>query len=158
MSNIWERFETIVNKEEVETAKAQFSPIEEGQYKAILEEIAPAENKDGLPMIKGKLRLVGNNRVVFYNQMLQNLNYPNLTAVNIAEAVNFISGLLGEEVEFESLPALADLIYTIPIGNEYTVQVTYGKKDTEMKFPKLKIVESEINYDAEFPNDGDIPF
>ena len=150
MNNIWERFENIASVDEVQTAKVQFSPIEAGDYKAVLESIEPAESKDGLPMIKGKFRLVDNNRVVFYNQMLQNLNYPNMTAQNIAEAITFVGGLLGQDVDFEGLGHLANLITTIPIGGEYMMNVSYGKKDFEMKFPKLKVVEMLV--------DGDQPF
>lgn len=150
MSNVWERFENIASVDEVATAKVQFSPIEEGDHKAVLETIEPSESKDGLPMIKGKFRLVDNNRVVFYNQMLQNLSYPNMTAQNIAEAITFVGGLLGQDVEFEGLGALADLITTVPIGGEYMLNVSYGKKDFDKKFPKLKVVEILI--------DGEMPF
>ena len=141
MSNVWERFDGIVSKDEVIEARSQFEPVEPGIYKCTLEEIAPSENKDGLPMIKGKFRIQETNRILFYNQMLQNLNYPDMTKVNVADAVAFISGLKKEEVEFTSLSALASLIYELPVGEEYHIQVTYGKKDTEMKFPKLKVVE-----------------
>lgn len=166
MSNLWERFENIASATEVAEAKIQFSPLPIGDYKVLLETIEPAETKDGLPMLKGKFRVVENNRVLFYNQTLQNLNYPNMTAQNIAEAVTFVGGLLGQDVEFEGLMALADLITTIPIGGEYTVNVSYGKKDFEQKFPKLKIVETPISFevpldgsaDAAAIDDGDMPF
>lgn len=141
MSNLWERFDNIVNANEVAEARSQFSPIQAGDYEAVLEEIAPSESKNGLPMIKGKFRTVEGNRILFYNQMLQNINYPNMTAVNVAEAVAFISGLLGEEVEFTSLGKFAEVIESVPIGGIYKVNVSYGKNDYEMKFPKLKIEE-----------------
>lgn len=140
MSNIWERFESIATPDEVVEAKTQFAPIETGSYKMTLEEIAPAESKDGLPMVKGKFRIADSNRVVFYNQNLQNLNYPNMTAVNIAEAVTFISGIVNEEVEFTGLSAFADLISGIQVGGMYNVEVNYGKNDYDKKFPKLKIL------------------
>lgn len=141
MSNIWDRFDTIVTPTEVQEVKTQFAPIPEGVYTMLLEEIAPAENKTGLPMLKGKFRIVENNRIVFYNQMLQNLNNPNMTAVNVAEAVNFVSGLLQEEIDFVGLSAFANLISEVPIGTTHTIQVSYGKKDNEQKFPKLRVVE-----------------
>ena len=141
MSNLWSRFDSIVTPDEVVEAKSQFSSIEEGVYKVTLEELAPAENKDGLPMLKGKFRMVEGNRIIFYNQNLQNLSYPQMTAVNIAEAVTFISDLTGEEYEFDGLARFADFITTIPLGEIYHIQVTYGAKDLDKKFPKLKIVE-----------------
>lgn len=140
--NLWERFEGIVTPAEVEEAKSQFSSIEAGDYSVILEEIAPSESKDGLPMLKGKFRTIEGNRVIFYNQMLQNLNYPNMTAVNVNEAVTFISGLLGEDVEFKGLGSFAKKIEGMKVGTTHKINVSYGKKDTDMKFPKLKVVKS----------------
>lgn len=158
MSNIWERFENIASKDEVASAKSQFSPLLAGDYKAMLETIEPSESKTGLPMIKGKFRTVEGNRVIFYNQTLQNLSNPNMTAINIAEAVTFIGGLLGEDIEFDGLGAFANLIGTIPTGVEYMVNVAYGKNDYEMKFPKLKIIsKGEAEYVAPI-TDGDMPF
>lgn len=140
MSNIWERFEGIVSKTEVEDVKAQFTPIEPGEYQMILESIEPGESKSQLPMLKGKFRLVDGNRVVFYNQMLQNISNPRMTAVNVNEAVRFVEGLTGEEIEFDTLAGLADIVSNIPTGGTYNVSVTYGKNDFEMKFPKLTVV------------------
>lgn len=155
MSNLWERFEGIVNPNEVAEAKTQFAPIEAGKYQMVLEEIAPAESKEGLPMIKGKFRTIEGNKVVFYNQMLQNLNYPSMTAVNVAEAVTFISGLIGEDIVFTGLSKFAEIISSIEVGKTYTVEVSYGKKDLEMKFPKLKVspAKTEVPYlgTAELP-------
>jgi hypothetical protein len=152
MTSIWERFDGIVSKDEVAEAKTQFSPIEAGDYKVILEELAPAENKQGLPMLKGKFRIVSNNRILFYNQNLQNLNYPQMTAVNVAEAVDFIGGLLDEEIEFVGFSELEETIKSVPIGGAYKVNVSYGKKDYEMKFPKIKILEKT---DIDAPDDTD---
>jgi hypothetical protein len=153
MSNLWDRFDDIASAEEVAEAKSTYEPIQAGDYKAKLEELTPAESQNGLPMLKGKFRTLEGNKVIFYNQMLQNLNAPNMTAVNIAEAVSFVGAVLGEEVEFKGLSALAELIQTIPMGGEYTVRVSYGKKDAEMKFPKLKIV-GRANESVE---DSDVP-
>lgn len=156
MSNLWERFDSIATPTEVNEAKAQFAPVEEGTYRVVLEEIQPAESKDGLPMLKGKFKMVDGGRFLFYNQMLQNLNYPNMTAVNIADAVNFISRLLGEEVEFTGLADLADTVMSIPTGGEYSVKVTYGKKDLDKKFPKLEVLEETDAFEP--VDDEDIPF
>jgi hypothetical protein len=152
MSNLWERFDTIVNADEVLEAKSKFEPIPSGTYLTILEDIEPSESKEGLPMLKGKFRLVENNRILFYNQMLQNLNYPNMTAVNVAEAVKFVGDLLGEEIDFTGLNDLAETVMNIPTGTEYKVTVSYGKKDTDMNFPKLRIVLPPV------PMDDDTPF
>lgn len=163
--NLWERFESIATVEEVEVAKekSSFTPIEPGNYKATIEELAPSESKDGLPMLKGKFRLE-NNRILFYNQMLQNLNYPDMTAVNIADAVNFISRLVDNDVAFEGLGKLADLVTDIGdvnsdntvIGTEYNIKVSYGKKDTEMKFPKISVLG--VVEEVDVLTDDDIPF
>lgn len=143
MSNLWERFENIVSKDEVADVKAQFEPIEAGDYKVILENIEPSESKAGLPMLKGKFRMIDNNRIVFYNQMLQNLNNPQMTAVNVNEANNFINALTGEDIEFDTLGKLAERVTNISVGGVYTITVSYGKKDFDMKFPKIKIVGKE---------------
>lgn len=142
MDNLWDRFDNIVTPKEVDDAKAQFDPFEAGEYECILEAIEAGESKDGLPMLKGKFRVIENNRILFYNQMLQNLNYPNMTAVNVAEAVKFIDGLTGEEVIFTSLGKLAERVTNMKTGGQYIIEVAYGKKDLEMKFPKLKVVEA----------------
>lgn len=157
MENLWERFDDIAKPEDVMEAKIQFTPVEEGTYEAKLEELVPGESKSGLPMLKGKFRLTESGRIVFYNQMLQNLNYPNMTAINIAEAVDFVGGILGEEIEFTGLGALSELISEIPIGSTHYVDVSYGPKDFEKKYTKLKIVdkpeELELGQDTD-----DIPF
>lgn len=153
--SLWERFENIVSANEVNDAKAQFTPIQAGDYQAVLESIEPAESKQGLPMLKGKFRTIEGNRILFYNQMLQNLNNPNMTAINVAEAVTFVGGLLGEEVEFQGLGHLAGLIESIPTGGEFTVNVSYGTKDLEMKFPKLKIKVPVEAFEDSFTGFGD---
>lgn len=158
MENLWERFDDIASVDDVLETKSQFTPVEEGVYKVILEELTPAESQKGLPMLKGKFRIVENNRLVFYNQMLQNLNYPNMTAVNVAEAVSFISGILGEDIEFTGLGALAELVNSIPTGSEHWVQVSYGVKDYEKKFTQLKVVEQPEGVDFGVEGDDDIPF
>jgi len=147
MGSIWERFDTIVTPEEVVEAKVQFAPIPAGKYLMRLEEITPAESKDGLPMLKGKFRIVATNRIVFYNQMLQNLNYPDMTKFNISEAVTFVEGLIKEEIDYVGLSQLEEIVKSIPLGEEYMIEVSYGKKDLEMKFPKLKIIPEAENYD-----------
>lgn len=143
MTNLWERFENIVSKDEVADVKAQFEPIAAGDYKVILENIEPSESKAGLPMLKGKFRMIDNNRIVFYNQMLQNLNNPQMTAVNVNEANNFINALTGEDIDFDTLGKLAERVTNISVGGVYTITVSYGKKDVEMKFPKIKVVGKE---------------
>lgn len=160
MNNVWERFDDIAKPEEVMEAKSQFTPVEEGTYKVLLETIEPSESKSGLPMLKGKFRIMDSNRIVFYNQMLQNLNYPNMTAVNIAEAVSFVGGLIEDEVEFTGLKAFAELISQIPIGSEHWVQVSYGKNDHEKKFTQLTVVETPVEIDEIEGNDldDDVPF
>lgn len=140
---IWDNFNDIASidevKEGVNEVKYQNEPLPVGDYIMTLQEITPSESKNGLPMIKGVFRL-DNNRPVFYNQMLQNLNYPNLTALNIAEAVNFLSGLTGEEIEYTGLSQLEEIVNGLESGIVAEINVSYGKNDFEQKFPKLKIV------------------
>lgn len=160
MSNLWERFDSIVTVDEVVDAKNQFTPIEAGDYNAVLEKLEPSESKNGLPMLKGQFRTVEGNKILFYNQMLQNLSNPNMTAVNVAEAVTFLGALLGEDVEFQGLAKLAELVTSIPLGAEYVVNVSYGKNDFNMKFPKLKIVQKVEGYSQDnfSVNNEDLPF
>lgn len=140
---IWDNFNDIASIDEVKDGvnevKYQNEPLPVGDYIMTLQEITPSESKNGLPMIKGVFRL-DNNRPVFYNQMLQNLNYPNLTALNIAEAVNFLSGLSGEEIEYTGLSQLEEIVNSLESGIVAEINVSYGKNDFEQKFPKLKIV------------------
>lgn len=158
MSNIWARFDDIAKPEEVMEIKSSFTPIEEGEYDVVLEELAPSESRNGLPMLKGKFRIKENNRILFYNQLLQNMNSEWATAKNIAEAVDFVSGLLGEEIEFTGLIALAELIETIPLGLECRVEVSYGANDLEKKFTQLKVVVPEDVTKDEWEDDSDLPF
>jgi hypothetical protein len=113
-------------------------------------------------MLKGKFKDIKTNRFIFYNQMLQNINTPHMTAVNIAEANRFVNDLRGEEVEFQSLSELAKRVSEVEIGKEYTVNVSYGKNDTEKKFPKLKIILDDSAESNPYANpvvgDSDIPF
>jgi hypothetical protein len=138
--NIWDRFENIASADEVTEAKKKYEPVDAGEYDAVLEKIEPAESQNGQPMIKGQFRTVEGNRTLFYNQNLQNINYPDMTAVNIAEAVKFISAITGEDVEFTGMGAFATLISEIPCGQVYRIKVSYGKKDTTCKYAKLTCI------------------
>lgn len=155
--SIWERFESIADVDKINEIKNTFEPVKEGVYKVALESIAPAESKNGLPMIKGKFRIVDNNRVLFYNQMLQNLNYPDLTTKNIAQAVNFIGGLLQEDYTFTSLSDMANVIEQLPIGSEHLVKVSYADRDVDKKFPILTVVTDDTN-SRFIDNDDDFEF
>jgi len=157
-TSVWERFDTIATPTEVNEAKSKFEPIEAGVYNVILEELAPSESKNGLPMLKGKFRTTEGNKTIFYNQMLQNVNNTEMTAVNIAEAVKFMSGITGEDIEFTGLSALAETVEKVTLGNEYVIDVSYGKKDlVDMKFPKIRVVRIE-SADTVAIEDADIPF
>lgn len=154
MSSVWERFESIANTEEVAEAKSRFESPEIGDYVATLESLEATESKEGLPMLKGMFKVVATGKGLFYNQMLQNINYPNMTAVNIADAVTFLSAVKGEEISYTGMSALADEVESIELGKEYIVNVSYGKKDLEQKFPKLKVLgfkedEPSLPFDAE---------
>lgn len=175
MSSLWDRFDTIASAEEVIEAKKAFEPTPAGEYDCVLESIEPAESKEGLPMLKAKFCTIEGNKLLFYNQMLQNLNYPNMTAVNIADAVNFVSGLIGEEVAFKGLTSFAKTVIGMNdiVGENtdgtpilrlkqqfnsvvYKLKVEYGKKDLECKFPKLKFVSKITDSEPSEPLPFDV--
>lgn len=155
--SVWERFDDIASVDEVVDAKNKFTPIEAGEYEVALEELKPDENKDGLPMLKGKFRILDSNRFVFYNQNLQNLNYPDMTASMIADAVNFVGNLMDEEIEYKGLTDLAQKVESITLGEVYKIKVFYGTKDLEMKFPKIKVLE-KLKDITPVAGEGEVPF
>jgi len=144
-NNMWERFNDIANTDEIAEARAQFVPIEAGTYEMKLESIKADENKDGLPMIKGRF-ITDTNKIVFYNQMLQNINYPEMTPRNIASAIEFIGGLIGEEITFTTLGEFGDIVNGVKLGGMHTIKVTFGKKDTECKFPILTVSKDDVPF------------
>ena len=152
MSNLWERFENIANADEVAEAKSSYTPVEAGSYVATLEKFEATESQSGLPMLKAQFRLL-NNRVIFYNMVLQNVNNPDWTARNIAQAVTFVNKVTGEDVEFTSLGDLAQRVENTVLGKQYNINVTYGKNDVEMKFAKVS-----VKGEYKELTDDDIPF
>jgi len=140
MGSVWERFDDIATAEEVEEAVSQFQNPKVGEYKVTLEAIEATENKDGLPMVKIKFKDVESNKTMYYNQNLQNINYPDMTKVYIAEVVEMIGGLCREEVKFEGLIKLADKIKSIKMGGISKIKVSYAKKDVEENYPKYKFI------------------
>ena len=160
--SIWERFNEIEGADAgaVEEARSQFEPIEEGQYKVRLEGLEASESRSGLPMVKGRFRIVEGekeNQLIFYNQVIQNLNYPNITALNISKVMTLVSGILGERVEFEGLVKLEQLLKSIDEGIEFTIEVKYEARDTEKSFPQITVVK-ELEDLAENISSDDIPF
>ena len=156
--SIWERFNEIEGADvnSVEEARSQFDPIDEGDYKVRLESLMATESKSGLPMVKGRFRIIEGKRensIIFYNQVIQNINYPNITALNISKVMSLVSGILGEPIEFTGLVDLEKLLNSIEEGLEFTVNVTYDAKDTEKSFPQLRVVEDvdnlELDVDSE---------
>lgn len=149
MSNVWDRFNNMVNAEEVVETKAKFENPDEGVYTVILEEIKPDVNTKGMPMLKGRFRS-NDNKVIFYNQNLQSQN-PQYTPMNVAFAVGFVEQLIGEDINFTSLGEFANLVSGIQTGGQYKLKVSYKPEHlAEKKFPKLEIIERL--------GDEDIPF
>ena len=157
-NSIWERFNEIegADTNAVDEARSQFEPIGEGDYKVRLESLVASESKSGLPMVKGKFRIIEGERansIIFYNQVIQNLNYPSITALNISKVMALVSGILGEPIEFTGSVDLEKLLNDIDEGIEFTLNVTYDAKDTEKSFPQLRVVEDinnlELNADGE---------
>lgn len=141
MSNVWERFDSIAKPEDVVEAKSSFKPIDAGVYEMKLESLEPAENRNGLPMLKGRFRVVETNQLLFYNHNLQVAGYQQLTDQNIAEAILLVEGLKGEEIDFQGLASLANEVVGLEKGTLHTIQVTYGKKDVEKSFPQLEVIK-----------------
>lgn len=137
--NIWDRFDDIVDANEVEEASASFDPLEEGDYTVKLEEAKTGENPFTFaPQLELKFR-TDKNRVVFVNQALQNPNFPDMTAMLVGITNSLVNGLRGEKVAFTSVSELAKRVETIEIGRSYNVHLSYGDKDLKKKYPKLKI-------------------
>lgn len=160
MTNVWDRFESIVSAEEVVEQKSKFENPVAGDYIVILESLVPSESSSGLPMLKGRFRS-SENKVIFYNQMLQNLSNPQYTAMNVAQAVSFVEALVGESINFTSLSQLAQIVTEMEMGGEYKLNVSYGDKDTEQKFPRLKITEiisKGVGDSQPIEDDENIPF
>lgn len=155
--NIWARFNGIANTSEVADEVNKFTPLEEGQYVMELLELAPAETKTGLPMLKGKFKLENSTRQVFYNQVLQNMNYPNITAQNIAKAVMFVGKLKGEEITYTGMEALANEVSALEMGGKYEVKVSYSDKDYEHKFAVLEVI-NKLDGFADLGVDENVPF
>lgn len=156
MTSVWERFDGIANAEEVNTAKNSFDPIPVGTYEATLELLEAGETKDGLPKLSGRFRL-DTGRIAFYNQNLQNLNNPNMTAVNIAEAVKFLGALKGEEIEYVNLGKLESDMHEIPLGGKYKMSISYGAKDVDMKYPRFKVL-SKVDDVVDNFDGSELPF
>lgn len=161
--SMWERFDNLATAEEVVSAKNEFTPIAEGEYEVILEELKPDETQSGIPKISGKFRTM-TNRVIFYNQLLQNVNNPQFTAKNIAQAVDTLSVMLGEDITFVSMSQLESKIYEVQTGTKFKIEVSYGKNDFDKKFPNVKVIEKlNENGSAGFMNipdgiDQELPF
>jgi hypothetical protein len=153
MSNIWERFEGIATAEEVLQAAYSNKPLKEGTYQMILKSIELGESRENaLPMLKGEFVMVDGGRKVYYNQVLQNLNYPQFTPQNIANAVNFLSGLTGLPIE-AIIKDFDNTVDNVEREAEHTVKVSYGKNDANKKYPILEVIrleDVEVGEDEEF--------
>ena len=128
--SLWARFDGIANADEVMEAKSKFENPKAGTYiGCTLMSLAPAENKDGLPVLKGTFK-TAEGKTMYYYQNLQNVNYPDMTAVNVADAVAMVSTLKGEEIEFTGLESLATEIEALPMEEIVCdVKVFYGKNE-----------------------------
>lgn len=159
MGNLWTRFDSIATSDEVEVAKAKFKPLDSGNYDVVLEGIEAGEAKSGLPMLKVKFRTTS-NRLLFVNQMLQNLNNPEMTAINIANAVVLVSSLMNEDIVYTGMEKLAETIEQCAndyVGMQYKINVSYGDKDTDMSFPKVRVL-SDYESIAPLDDDDETPF
>lgn len=159
--SVWERFNNIATTDEVVQARSKFAPTEPGQYEVSLDSIEAGFSNSQLPMMKVALRRM-DNKVIFYNQLLQNINNPTMSAVNIAQAVAFVEGLIGESYDFTTLDAFANKLTELSqslVGSRFKVDVSYGAKDIEQSFAKVKILEILSDVDDSLSlTDEDVPF
>lgn len=146
--NIWDRFDSIATPDEVKAEESKFTPVDAGTYEARLGKITPAETRDGLPMLKGEFVRTDNGKRIFYNQPLQNISKPEVTARNIAMACSFLARLTGETVTYTGMSDLANFINTIETGGLYVLDISYGDTDIERRFPRIKVVSRVIEDDT----------
>jgi len=159
MSNVWERFNNIAKADEVIEARSKFDPIEEGTYKAKLESLEPSQSKSGLPMLKVSFR-TESNKMVFVNQVMKSTNKPSASAFLIGLAVTLVSGIKGEEIEFENMGSFAEDVKKVAKdkkGESMTIKVTYGDDDEDHSFPKVKIIP-ELKEEDVFEDVSDAEF
>jgi len=143
MSNSWDRFEGIVQAEEVVKAQASFAPVEAGDYNVKLEKFDVGENEfDNMnPQIKCSFRMES-NRILFADQALQLTAYPDMTAMLIGIGNDMTNRVRGEKVPFTTLGELASRVETAEVGGSYKVNVSYKVKNgVPSKYPTIKIVE-----------------
>jgi hypothetical protein len=139
--SVWERFDNVAKAEDVLEAVNQRKPLLEGDYEVKLVSVKMAETRNGDPMVKGVFKDKTTGRDIYYNQNLIVPAYPNLTDQNIADAVIFLSDIVGEEVPFKKMSQFAEEISKIEVGTEHTIRVTYADKDKDMKYPKFSVVK-----------------
>lgn len=155
--SMWERFDNIATPDEVNEAKNSFKPVEAGKYHAVLEEIEAGESKEShLPMMKLKFRL-DNNRLVFVNQILQSTD-PSKNGWMIGQAVAIYEGIIEDDYEYKGLVQFAKDLKATPVGTEHIITISYGNKDLEQKFPKVKVSAIPLSWDSAVSSDEDIPF
>lgn len=165
--SVWGRFDDLegVTKDAVEEARASFEQVPAGKYTVKLGRytdefgqdhvVEAGESRSGLPMLKARMRVQGgkyDNNLIFYNQVLVNPNNARFTSMNIANAVSFISGVLGEKVEFESLGQFENLVTQINEGVKFDIDLKY-KND----YPEIKVIEP-MEIEEENLASEDIPF
>ncbi len=168
MTSVWERFNEIegADSSAVEDAINQYEPLEDGDYRVRLERwtdefgdeyvFQAGESKTGLPMAKARFRIIEGERenaMIFYNQLIQNLNYPSITAKNIASLMRVLSGILGERIEFKSMGELEKLFNNIDEGIEFTINLTHNAKG----YPEYKVIK-ELEPLEFSDSDEDEPF
>ena len=153
--SMWERFEGIATPEEVKNAQVDFKPLPAGKYPLILKTMEASESKDGLPMFKASFERVDNGNLVYYNQILQNINYPNITAKNIKRVVILVNGMTEKSYEYSGMGSFEEYIKTSApsvLDKEFLIEVSYDKKDAvDMKYPIYTVVPSEFGETDEVP-------
>lgn len=160
MTNVWDRFETIVTPEEIKKAEDNtFLKLDEGNHFVELVSVEPAETQTGSPIAKFTFKDRKTNRKIMHSMFLTNMNYPEYTAREIVKVMNFLQDLTGKEYAFTSMGALANYIGTVEVGKIYEINAHYRTPET--KYPEIKIVEC-LGTDYEKVDgeviDEDLPF
>lgn len=138
--NIWERYESIVNVEEIkEASENTFEKPKAGEHIVKLMAIEPSETKTGSPIAKFKFRDKLTNKLIVHNMFLSNTNYPDRTADVIVSVMNFAYAVTGVELKFVSMSKLADDLSVLNTTADIKILVTYKNEDS--KYPTIEVLE-----------------
>lgn len=145
---VWEKFESIVTKEEIEEiSKKAYEKPAAGKHIVELMAVEPGETSTGIPIVKFKYRDCDSRQMIISSMFLSNQYYPERTAAEINKVL-VVLRKLGNDIEFESMAALESQILETKLGGKYEINLVY-KKETD-KFPIVEVVRT-IHDEDELP-------